>query len=73
MSHPVNDTIMEELLDSLDRVVVCPYCYRHNQLDPPLLCCGEVHAEEAWETEDGEIIRDSELEEYMTREMAKRG
>lgn len=31
--------------------IVCPYCMEPNQLDPPLPCCKEVHAEECTEVE----------------------
>jgi hypothetical protein len=30
---------------SLDTTIACPYCGEPNQLDPALLCCGEVHAQ----------------------------
>lgn len=36
-----------------DKVDVCPYCMNVVQTDPHMGCCGEVHSETAYETEDG--------------------
>lgn len=46
---------------TLTATIVCPYCGEANQLDPPLLCCGENHAEEAYKNKDDEVIMESEL------------
>jgi hypothetical protein len=46
------ETIFELFMETLEETVVCPYCGDSNQLDPPLLCCGEVHAERAWRVDD---------------------
>lgn len=63
MSNEQNDKLMDQFLDTLDKTIVCPYCGAENQLDPPLLCCGEVHAEEAYIDENEEVILASELKE----------
>jgi hypothetical protein len=55
------EELIEAFKATLEKIIVCPYCGKHNQLDPPLLCCGEVHAEEAWEDEDGEIYLEADL------------
>lgn len=39
----------KEFMSTLTKVVICPYCGEPNQLDPALLCCGEVHAEEVYD------------------------
>ncbi len=54
-SNPQNDNSGSEykaFLNTLTKEVICPYCGNPNQLDPPILCCGEVHAEEVYS--DGE-------------------
>ena len=38
--------MLEKFESELEQTVVCPYCMEPNQIDPPLLCCHEVHAEE---------------------------
>lgn len=43
---------------------VCVYCGTETEDS----CCGEVHHEMAYETDDGEIILDSELTEEYTVE-----
>ena len=40
---------------------VCPYCGSPVQIDPHMGCCGEVHHERGFETDDEEIILESEL------------
>jgi hypothetical protein len=52
----------QDFMKTLLPVVVCPYCCQKNQLDPPLPCCDEVHAEEAWLNSEDEVILESELE-----------
>jgi hypothetical protein len=58
--------LMQEFLDTMQEVIVCPYCGDQNQLDPPLPCCGEVHAEQAWllnpETDAEVLLYDSDLQ-----------
>lgn len=39
--------------------VVCPYCGTETED----VCCGEMHHELGYETEDGELILESELTE----------
>jgi hypothetical protein len=45
MSTKENDRLYELFIDSLDTEIACPYCGEPNQIDPPMLCCGELHAE----------------------------
>lgn len=73
MSSKVNDQLADEFMDTLERIVVCPYCGKDNQLDPPLPCCGEVHAEEAWESPNGEVIMENELDDAFRAWLNKRG
>ena len=42
----INQALYALFLSELDTAILCPYCGDENQLDPPLLCCGEVHAEQ---------------------------
>lgn len=53
---------MEDLLET---IIVCPYCCEQNQLDPPKLCCGELHAEEAYLIDDEVILKS----EYSPKEV----
>jgi len=53
---------MKEDRSDWEEVVVCPYCMEFNQLDPPIGCCGEGHAQKAWLKPDGEIVLDYDLE-----------
>lgn len=39
--------------------LVCPYCGTPTED----VCCGEMHHEEGFETEDGEIVLESELDD----------
>lgn len=49
-----------EFMIEVEPQIVCPYCGSPNQLDPALLCCGEVHAEtQYWYL--GELLNDIEL------------
>lgn len=61
MTHPFNTQLLEAFMETLESVVVCPYCMEPNQLDPPLCCCSEVHATEAWEQPNGEILLEDDL------------
>lgn len=38
--------------------ILCPYCGKKNQLEPPIGCCGEVHSEEFCIDENNEIVED---------------
>lgn len=48
--------------DIVEYLTVCPYCMDPVQTDPHIGCCGEVHAEDACVTKDGECYLDSEYE-----------
>ena len=55
----------KEFMSTLEEAILCPYCGVENQLDPPTLCCGEVHAEAAWLNEDEEAVYESDLPELF--------
>ena len=44
--------------------MVCPYCGTQTED----VCCGEMHHETGYETEDGEIILESDLTKEHTIE-----
>src|SRR5690242_14272930 len=48
----------------VELVTVCPYCGDAVQTDPHYGCCGEVHSEEVYQTEDGETYQLDEVELY---------
>jgi hypothetical protein len=54
-----------EFLATLEPGIFCPYCGEPNQLDPPMLCCGEVHAEEGWFNADDEALRSDEFDDAL--------
>jgi len=72
MSNKENDKLMDEFMDTLQEVVVCPYCGDENQLEPAIQCCGEIHAEKAYKDEDGDIYMDSELDELFAHWLKSR-
>lgn len=72
MSHTENTKLREVFMDTLDSVIVCPYCGEENQLDPPLLCCSEVHACSAWRDVDEEVYLESELDAAFTTWLQRR-
>jgi len=49
--HIEQSDLFEEFCEERDyqRRIICPYCGDDNQLDPPLSCCGEIHAEIVWD------------------------
>jgi hypothetical protein len=52
--------LYELFLSTLNKTIACPYCGDDNQLDPPLLCCGEVHAQEFYTDKDGDLLYDKQ-------------
>jgi len=53
--------------NSLMNIIACPYCSKRNQDDPILGCCGEVHAEPAYQDSQGNIILEYELKEHFNQ------
>lgn len=53
-------------LATLKKEIICPYCGKLNQLDPPIECCGEVHAEEVYDNGD-EIFTSNCLEKEFSK------
>lgn len=41
--------------ENADIIIVCPYCMEYVQIEPTTLCCGEVHAQEAYLFEDDTV------------------
>ncbi len=48
----------------VEKVNVCPYCGNIVQIEPHMGCCGEVHSETVYLTEDGETYPLDEVELY---------
>lgn len=73
MSNAVNDNHREMFSETLERVGLCPYCGSLVSIEPTGLCCGEVHGELGYETEQGERFLESEYEEHYQAWLSKRG
>lgn len=58
MSQPTHRTVK-----IIGTKILCPYCGKPNQLDPPLLCCGEMHAEKFYFADDENFWNEHELKE----------
>ena len=53
---------------SLDRIGLCPYCGDRVRLEPTDLCCGEVHGELGYSSDDLETyFLESEYEEHFQK------
>ena len=53
----------KQFKNSLETTIACPYCGDPNQLDPALLCCGEVHAQLFYIVGD-ELVDERDLESH---------
>lgn len=60
-----SQALRDEFIGTLERVGVCPYCGDHVDLEPTDMCCGEVHGELGYETEDGQTFLESEFDEIF--------
>jgi len=71
MSHPQNDKLKEEFMDTLEKCHVCPYCGW--EIDEYGACCGEAgHAERAYKDEAKEIILADEVDAAFSQWLEKR-
>jgi len=67
MSHDINTNLKEEIIESLEEIWVCTYCYTQNEgPEGNNACCGEIHSEEVYfDPRDGEVILQDELEAWV--------
>ena len=74
MSNPSREQLYEQWYEAnIEATIICPYCGDPNQLDPPMVCCGEIHAEEALLDSNGEIIAESELNKAFEKWLETHG